>query len=231
MAVGASDYAFRKRADGGYTIAHRGANVAPITPDSFRLFFDFLPALRKQHHELRVRLGQRFVEEARTPRRWSMDEVSPFERVRILDPKPDESILAEGQRNLIAAFPAFRDMKVAATWGGLVDAMPDGVPVIGEVPRMPGFYLGTGFSGHGFGIGPGAGRMIADVVSGGTPSIDMTPFRMDRFSRLRRTTWLVRKLLRHERRAAGSEMLENIRLGDTVDPAAATDCLLKEGLG
>lgn len=187
-AVGASDFAFRKRADGGYTIAHRGANVAQIVPDSFRLFFDFLPALIKQRRELRVRLGERFMEEARTPRRWRMDEISPFEQVRILDPKPSENILAEGQRNLIAAFPAFKDMKVAASWGGLVDAMPDAVPVIGEVPKLPGFYLATGFSGHGFGIGPGAGRMIAELVSGGTPAVDMTPFRMERFSRLQKTT-------------------------------------------
>jgi glycine/D-amino acid oxidase-like deaminating enzyme len=187
-AVGASDYAFRKRADGGYTIAHRGANVAHVVPDSFRLFADFLPALKKQRHELRVRLGDRFLIEARTPRRWAMDETTPFERVRVLDPAPDEAILAEGRRNLIRAFPAFRNMKVAASWGGLVDAMPDAVPVIGEVPRLPGFYLATGFSGHGFGIGPGAGRVIAELVSGGTPSIDMTPFRLERFERLRRTT-------------------------------------------
>ncbi len=40
-AVGASDFAFRKRADGGYTIAHRGANLAHIVPDSFRLFSRF----------------------------------------------------------------------------------------------------------------------------------------------------------------------------------------------
>ncbi|MGL4323384.1 MAG: NAD(P)/FAD-dependent oxidoreductase, partial [Beijerinckiaceae bacterium] len=62
-AVGASDYAFRKRADGGYTIAHRGATEAHIVPDSFRLFFDFLPAFRKQRHELRLTAGHRFAEE------------------------------------------------------------------------------------------------------------------------------------------------------------------------
>jgi glycine/D-amino acid oxidase-like deaminating enzyme len=186
-AVGASDFAFRKRSDGGYTIAHRGANVAHIVPDSFRLFRDFLPALTKQRHELRLRIGDRFIKEARTPSHWKMDEISPFERDRILDPKPDMAILAEGQRNLIKAFPAFRDIRVAASWGGLVDAMPDGVPVIGEVPKIPGFYLATGFSGHGFGIGPGAGRMIADLVSGGAPSIDMSPFRLERFDRLKRT--------------------------------------------
>lgn len=186
-AVGASDYAFRKRADGGYTVAHRGATVAQIIPDSFRLFFDFLPALYRQRHELRLRIGQRFIEEWNTPTRWRMDEVSPFEVVRVLDPKPDQSVLAEAQRNLIAAFPAFAGMTVAASWSGLIDVMPDAVPVIGEVPRLPGFFLATGFSGHGFGIGPGAGRMIADLVSGGTPSVDMTPFRLDRFERLRRS--------------------------------------------
>ncbi|MFY8115352.1 MAG: NAD(P)/FAD-dependent oxidoreductase [Rhabdaerophilum sp.] len=186
-AVGASDYAFRKRADGGYSIAHRGASLAQIVPDSFRLFFDFFPALIRQRHELRVRLDGRFVTEWQMPRRWGMDETSPFEQVRILDPKPDEAILAEVQRNLIAAFPAFRDMTVAASWGGLIDAMPDAVPAIGEVPKMPGFFIATGFSGHGFGIGPGAGRMIADLVSGGRPAVDMTPFRLDRFDRLRRT--------------------------------------------
>jgi glycine/D-amino acid oxidase-like deaminating enzyme len=187
-AVGACDYAFRKRADGGYTIAHRGATVAPVVPDSFRLAFDFLPALVRQRHELRVRVDGSFLEEWRTARRWRMDEVTPFERVRILDPRPDQAILDEARRNLVAAFPAFRAMKVAATWAGLIDAMPDAVPVIGEVPRLPGFFLATGFSGHGFGIGPGAGRAVADLVSGATPSIDITPFRLERFNRLRRTT-------------------------------------------
>jgi glycine/D-amino acid oxidase-like deaminating enzyme len=57
-------------------------------------------------------------------------------------------------------------MKVAQAWGGFVDATPDAVPVIGEVPRLPGFFIASGFSGHGFGIGPGAGRLIADLVAG-----------------------------------------------------------------
>lgn len=185
--VGASDYAFRKREDGGYTIAHRGASVAQIVPDSFRLFFDFFPALIKQRHELRLKLGNRFIEEWQTPRQWRMDETTPFEAVRILDPKPDEAILEEAKRNLIAAFPAFAGMKVASSWAGMIDAMPDAVPVIGEVPKLPGFFIATGFSGHGFGIGPGAGRMIADLVSGGTPAVDITPFRLERFSRLERS--------------------------------------------
>ncbi len=67
-AAGADNFAFRKRLDGGYTIARRNANVAELTPDSFRLFFDFLPALVTQWHELRLRVGRSFLEEWRIPR-------------------------------------------------------------------------------------------------------------------------------------------------------------------
>ena len=79
-------------------------------------------------------------------------------------------------------------MQVAGAWGGLIDVTPDAVPVIGEVPRIPGFFLASGFSGHGFGIGPGAGRLVADLLTGTTPFVDMAPFRLERFARLRRTT-------------------------------------------
>lgn len=187
-AVGGSDFAFRKRQDGGYTIAHRGASVAEIVPDSFRLMADFMPSLVKQRHELRLHLGQRFLTEARTPKSWSLDQESPFERERVLDPAPSDAILKEARTNLVAAFPAFAGMKVAQAWGGFVDATPDAVPVIGEVPRLPGFFIASGFSGHGFGIGPGAGRLVADLVSGRTPMTDPKPFRLERFARLERTT-------------------------------------------
>ena len=46
---------------------------------------------------------------------------------------------------------------------------------------MPGFLIATGFSGHGFGIGPGAGRPVPDLVSGAAPAADPTPFRLSRF--------------------------------------------------
>jgi glycine/D-amino acid oxidase-like deaminating enzyme len=180
-AIGASNFAFRKRLDGGYTVARRGAYVAEIVPDSFRLFFDFLPTLRVQWHELRLRVGSRFLTEWRTPRRWALDAVSPFETVRVLDPLPNERLLGEARANLAAAFPVFRDMVVADSWGGLIDATPDGVPVISPVEAHPGLFIATGFSGHGFGLGPGAGRLMADLVAGAPPIVDPAPFRYDRF--------------------------------------------------
>ena len=78
-------FSLRKRGDGGYTIAHQHSSVADIVPDSFRLFLDFLPALKLDWKGLKLRLGRRFIDEARLARRWRLDEVSPFEQVRILD--------------------------------------------------------------------------------------------------------------------------------------------------
>jgi glycine/D-amino acid oxidase-like deaminating enzyme len=57
------------------------------------------------------------------------------------------------------------------------------VPVISPIEALPGFYLASGFSGRGFGIGPGAGRLIADMVAGENPIVDPTPFRFERLTR------------------------------------------------
>ena len=175
-------FAFRKGVDGGYTVAHGSANVAEIVPDSFRFFFDFLPVLRIEWRDVRLRLGRRFVEEWRRPVRWALDEVSPFERVRVLDPEPVAADLDAARRNLEAAFPVFKGVAIAERWAGLIDATPDTVPVISPVDKLPGFFIATGFSGHGFGIGPGAGRLAADLVTGDPPVVDPSPFRFSRFT-------------------------------------------------
>lgn len=180
LAVGAGRYAFRKRADGGYTIAQRNANLAPITPDSFRYLGDFLPALSKQFSEVRLRLDRRFIEELRQPRRWAMDAPSPFERCRVLDPQPSATILAEAREALAAAFPFFRQIRVEQSWAGVMDVTPDAIPVIGPVDSPPGLFLSTGYSGHGFGIAPGAGHLMADLIDGSTPLVDPSPFAYSR---------------------------------------------------
>jgi glycine/D-amino acid oxidase-like deaminating enzyme len=182
--VGGLPFSIRRRADGGYNIARRNNSLSEITPDSFRLFGQFLPSYRKSWREvkLRLRLGGRFREEWRTTRRWKLDETTAFEQVRILDPEPDDRGLERAEGELAALFPAFKGMKVAETWAGLMDVTPDAVPVIGPVDSLPGFFIATGFSGHGFGIGPGAGRLMAELVAGDTPVVDPAPFRFGRFA-------------------------------------------------
>jgi glycine/D-amino acid oxidase-like deaminating enzyme len=174
-------FGLRKRLDGGYTVASWSGNVVDIVPDSFRFFADFLPAMRMRRREVRLRLGGRFVRELFQPRRWALDGPSPFEAVRVLDPPPHRAILEQARTHVTAAFPVFHRMRVVESWGGMIDVTPDGIPVISGVDALPGFFIATGFSGHGFGIAPGAGRLMAELVMGETPVVDPSPFRYSRF--------------------------------------------------
>ncbi|MBN9052991.1 MAG: FAD-binding oxidoreductase, partial [Rhizobiales bacterium] len=79
------------------------------------------------------------------------------------------------------AFPTLASARVAQRWAGYIDATPAALPVISGVSTVPGFFIATGFSGHGFGIGPGAGRLMADLVLGRRPVVDPREFRLERF--------------------------------------------------
>jgi glycine/D-amino acid oxidase-like deaminating enzyme len=107
--------------------------------------------------------------------------ISPFEQVRVLDPEPVAAILDEALDSLRRTYPVFAAAEVAERWAGCIDVTPDAVPVISPVDSLPGLTLATGFSGHGFGIGPGAGRLVADLVTGAAPVVDPSPFRYSRF--------------------------------------------------
>ncbi|MEZ5831632.1 MAG: FAD-binding oxidoreductase [Dongiaceae bacterium] len=175
-------FAFRRRLDGGYTVANGAPNIADIVPDSFRFLRPFLPLLRIERKGVRLRFGRRFLEEASCPSRWDTGRGSPFEAHRVLDPAPAERLLESGLRRLCEAFPAFKTAVVRQSWAGFIDATPDTIPVISGVDPLPGFFVATGFSGHGFGIGPAAGQLMADLVTNARPIVDPTPFRFSRFS-------------------------------------------------
>jgi len=175
-------FGYRKRIDGGYTVATLGVRTIDLVPDNFRLLTDYLPAARLHWKKLRFRVGRRFVDEWRTKRRWALDEATPFEAVRTLDPAADPFVVARARTAFGEAFPGFRDVKIAESWGGMIDVMPDAIPVISPVDKLPGFFIATGFSGHGFGIGPGAGKLVADMVTGTPTLVDPTPFRLSRFT-------------------------------------------------
>lgn len=183
LSVGSSTWSFRKRKDGGYTVAQRNNMPIPLVPDSFRLLPDFLPSFFRHRKELKLRLNGRFMAELRTRTRWTMDQATPFEADRVLDPAPSQASLAFARAELARDMPHFANITVAESWGGLIDVTPDGVPVIAPVAAVPGFHLASGFSGHGFGIGPGAGRLMADIVTGAHPIVDPAPFRLERFNR------------------------------------------------
>jgi glycine/D-amino acid oxidase-like deaminating enzyme len=175
-------FGFRKRMDGGYTVATLGVRTIDLVPDHFRLLFDYMPAVRLHWKKLRFRVGGRWLEEWQTSRRWALDTTSPFEAVRVLDPEPDSYVIDRAKTAVAQAFPLFRNMVEAERWAGMIDVMPDAIPVISPAESLPGLYIATGFSGHGFGIGPGAGKLVADMVTGDPTLVDPTPFRLSRFT-------------------------------------------------
>ena len=182
ISAAGAQFGYRKRMDGGYTVSTVGARLVDIVPDSFRLFQHYLPAMRIHWKKLRFRFGRRFVDAWKTPRHWQLDAPSPFEQMRVLDPAPDRFLLERARAGIVEAFPAFGTVNIAETWAGMIDVTPDAIPVISAIDKIPSFFIATGFSGHGFGIGPGAGRLMADMVTGRSPLVDPTPFRLARFT-------------------------------------------------
>jgi len=69
---------------------------------------------------------------------------------------------------------------VAHTWCGLRPCTADGLPVIGETPAVSGLFIATGHAKMGLTHGPGTGRLIAELILDGKPSLDITPLRADR---------------------------------------------------
>ena len=173
--------AIRRRADGGYTVAHGTALEHFIAPSSFRFAWKFLPALKQERAGMSLRIGRDFFDELVALRRWQPDRVSPFERHRMLSPAPSAGILKKMQSDLRNCFPEIAGAPVLETWAGMIETSPDVVPIISSVDTPDGFVVATGFSGHGFGIGPGAGAAVADLVSGAVPRVDLSPFRLQRF--------------------------------------------------
>jgi glycine/D-amino acid oxidase-like deaminating enzyme len=173
--------AIRRRADGGYTIAHGGSSLHSVIPASFRYATKYLPAFRQGYDSLRLSIGSDFFHALATPSRWPLDAPSPFERERVLDPKPEARVLRQMREHLDRWVPELAGAAFVESWGGMMEASPDVLPIISAVEGIGNFYVATGFSGHGFGIGPGAGKLIAGMV-GGTADPDMLrAFRLGRY--------------------------------------------------
>lgn len=185
--AGGADFgeiALRRRVDGGYSLAEGDAHDFWVGPDAFRAARTFWPQLWADP------FGRRYLPAAPrgfpdawgTKRRWAGDETSPFERCRVLNPAPNQRKVGQILDRFQQLFPSLGAVKAHAAWAGMIDTMPDVVPVVDRVEALPGLSICTGMSGHGFGIGPGFGRIMADLVTGHAPGHDLSRFRLSRFS-------------------------------------------------
>jgi len=180
-ALHTAEVSITRRGDGGHTLAISGRGRVDPTPQQFRFANQFLPMVLRRWRSLAPGSAQGWRSGHETLARWRLDAPTPMERMRILDPAPDRSTIALTHQRACALLPSLTKTSITAAWAGYIDSTPDGVPGIGEMDSVPGFILAAGFSGHGFGIGPGAGHVIADLVTGAAPLVDPRPYHPERF--------------------------------------------------
>jgi glycine/D-amino acid oxidase-like deaminating enzyme len=176
------DFTLTPLLDGGYLVAAKARGRLELTPAGIRYVRHFLPTLVKRWSLVELRLGRSFFEGPDAWHgRWSFDAPTVFEKIRVLHPAPKMSIVEPALAEIVKAYPELAGIAAARVWAGWIDQMPDEIPVISPVEALPGLVIAAGFSGHGFGIGPGGGRLAADLASGAPPVVDPAPFRLARF--------------------------------------------------
>ncbi|CAH2904185.1 MAG: Sarcosine oxidase beta subunit (EC [uncultured Paraburkholderia sp.] len=171
----------RQRANGAINLADDMQVDVDMTLGHFRALKWFLPELWSQLEKFSFHLNGACLRDVRD----RLPGVVPAgERVlhpRDPHPQPNPSHAPRALAKLRALFPALKDAQVAESWAGLIDVLPDGIPVIDAPPQVGGLTIATGFCGHGFAMGPIVGKLLAEINDGGKPSLDLSAFRLQRF--------------------------------------------------
>jgi glycine/D-amino acid oxidase-like deaminating enzyme len=173
--------AFRQRATGQVYLGngYRGAAADhDITLASLKHLGFFLPAYRQNWRLLRVRLGRELLADiAHHLRRHGPERFTggPWATAPV-----NERAVRGAEREFHRLFPALGTLGLERTWAGFIELTPDLLPVLGSVARPHGLYLAVGAS-HGFSMGPVIGRLLAEAILDGRPSLDLSPFRPSRF--------------------------------------------------
>jgi glycine/D-amino acid oxidase-like deaminating enzyme len=79
-------------------------------------------------------------------------------------------------------FPQAAHGEVRGGYASLYDVTPDWQPVLGAVEEIDGLFVAAGFSGHGFKLSPALGEVLAALILGERPAIDVSIFRLTRFA-------------------------------------------------
>ncbi|SIO72108.1 Glycine/D-amino acid oxidase [Burkholderia sp. GAS332] len=79
-------------------------------------------------------------------------------------------------------FPPYETAGLASSWTGVYDVTPDWNPVLGSVADIEGLVVGFGFSGHGFKLSPGVGKILAQHALGLPTDVSLDPYALSRFA-------------------------------------------------
>jgi glycine/D-amino acid oxidase-like deaminating enzyme len=172
---------FRQRRDGTLNIAAAGAADHDITLESLRHARLFLPGYWKNRKLFRFHAGRPLLRSLAGLLPGSRPRRHPLTWDRGMGPVPNAAKVRRSLEEMRRLYPSVPGLAITRSWAGYIDATPDAIPVIGEAGPV-GLVLATGFSGHGFAMGPIVGRLVAELITDGKPSLDLRPFRLSRFA-------------------------------------------------
>ncbi len=181
LGVWAPDVAFRQRPGGSFYIARGGRSDYDVTTESFRNTRLFAGNYLKNRSMFNLRVGGELVKDVMRMLPGSSAREHPFAHTVDVEPEPNLETAWKSLEGLKTMFPSLQDVGIKRVFAGLIDSTPDAVPVMGEVAEPRGFFFATGFSGHGFALGPIVGRIMAELILDGSTEFDLHPMRFSRF--------------------------------------------------
>jgi glycine/D-amino acid oxidase-like deaminating enzyme len=98
------------------------------------------------------------------------------------DPAVEVPVVRALVRRAVRFFPVLAQVQAIRAYVGFRPFMPDHLPVIGEVPGVPGLFVNTGHEGAGIGLGPISAKLLARTMVGQRPELDLAPFSPARFT-------------------------------------------------
>ncbi|MCY4229101.1 MAG: FAD-binding oxidoreductase [Gammaproteobacteria bacterium] len=170
--------AYRQRPDNSLTLAVAEHGCHDLMLDSFRYGAAYLKLAWQNYDLFRFSFGKPILDDLK----GRFDDFTRKEN-RTLDPIPDHAALERAVKAFAIEYPAAKPLRLARSWAGWIDYMPDAIPVLGEIPNVSGLFVGSGFSGGGFGMGPVSGKILSDLVCDGYTSHPVQSLCPSRFQR------------------------------------------------
>lgn len=175
-AVWSHDVAFRKTDRDTVLFAASQRADVDVMLSAANNIRSFSPTLVKNLKTFQVRVGRAAVLDART----RLDRRHRFDG---WEPKPNPASVKIAHEALIAIYPQLAEVPIERSWGGVIDGTPDNLPVLSAADSVEGLVVGAGFSGHGFGLSPASGAVLADLaLDGSSDRFDINIFRLSRFA-------------------------------------------------
>lgn len=178
----AREVAFRQDAAGRFVLASGARSTFDINLDGITDIRRFGATAWHFRRELKLAVGRPLIRDLLGLIPGTRTHASPWAVLRSNEPPPDPEAAAPNLEGLARLLPQFADLAVEKVWAGNIDMTPDQAPVIDNRTPIAGLVIATGFSGHGFAMGPAAGQSVSQLLQGKATDTSLHAFRLARFA-------------------------------------------------